>query len=650
MSDPKAVKPSRAKTKAQSKAQSKAKSKAKPRPKTAAPSPEARAEKAAAPEPLDPWMSLINPEQMQAMERLSVNLAKAALTAQGAMAEAALRSAENPGRISADPMNLGPAFSEVLGKLASEPDRLVRAQGELLTGYMNLWQSATRRAAGGEAGPVVQPAKGDKRFSDPDWEANPLFDVMKQSYLLTTNWLNGLIAQVQDVDPATKRRVEFFMKMMTDAFAPSNFLMSNPAALREAVDTRGESVVRGMENFLADLERGGGQLKISQADLSQFKVGENVATAPGKVVFRNELLELLQFSPATAQVHDIPLLIFPPWINKYYILDLRPENSMIRWLAAQGFTVFVVSWVNPGPELATRTYEDYLTDGVYGAIEAVLKQTGAAKVNTVGYCIAGTLMSCALAHMAAKGDKRVASNTFFAAQQDFTEAGDLRLFTGEDWLRIIETRMDNAGGVLPSDAMAETFNALRANDLIWSSFIHNYLMGKAAKPFDLLFWNSDQTRMPKTLHLFYLRNFYQNNALAKGEMTIGGVRLDLAKVKTPIFAQAGREDHIAPAGSIYRGAQLFGGPVEFVLAGSGHIAGVVNHPDSKKYQYWTNAALPGRLDTWLDGAEDHPGSWWPHWVQWLRQYSGKMVTARDPAAGPLPPLADAPGTYVKVTG
>ena len=384
-------------------------------------------------------------------------------------------------------------------------------------------------------------------------EQQPLFDVIKQSYLLSSNWLNTLVSGVQDVEPGTKRRAEFFMKMMTDAFSPSNFLISNPAALKAAIDSQGESLVRGMDNFAADLERGGGNLKISQTDTSKFEVGVNVATAPGKVVFQNELLQLLQFEPTTKQVFDIPLLIFPPWINKYYILDLRPENSMIRWLASQGFTVFVVSWVNPDPALAEKSFIDYLKNGVEAAVGAVLKQTGAEQVNAVGYCIAGTLLSCALAYFAAKGDKRVGSATFFAAQQDFSESGDLKLFTDEDWLRVIEVRMDESGGVLPGRVMSDTFNALRANDLVWSFFVNNYLLGKEPKPFDLLFWNSDQTRMPKRLHLDYLRRFYRDNALAKGELTLDGVKLDLSKVKTPIFVQASREDHIAPYRSVYRG-------------------------------------------------------------------------------------------------
>ncbi|MBU4435807.1 MAG: class I poly(R)-hydroxyalkanoic acid synthase [Alphaproteobacteria bacterium] len=600
---------------------------------------------ATAPRGLDTMMS---PDQRQMLETLSANLARAAVTAQGAIAEAALRQADRPAALNADPFHVAPAMNEVMSRLAAQPDRMLRAQADLFGRYMELWQSAARRAAGEETKPVVTPANGDKRFNDPDWVANPMFDMMKQSYLLTSNWLNGLVSDVEGVDPASKRRVEFFTKMLTDAFSPSNFLISNPAALREVVQTQGESLVRGMENFAADLDRGGGQLAISQTDLEKFKVGENVATAPGKVVYQNDILQLLQFDPSTDQVHEIPLLIFPPWINKFYIMDLRPENSMIRWLTSQGFTVFVASWVNPDAKLAAKTFEDYLFEGIYDATQQVMTQAGVDKVNTVGYCIGGTLLSCALAHMAAKGDKRINSATFFAAQQDFSEAGDLLLFTNEEWLQSIEQQMDATGGFLPSQSMADTFNSLRGNDLIWSFFVSNYLMGKEPRPFDLLFWNADQTRMPKSLHMFYLRNFYKDNALTRGLLTLGGVTLDLAKVKTPIYVQSSKDDHIAPYRSVYRGARAFGGPVTFTMAGSGHIAGVINHPDAKKYQYWTNDGLPDSVEAWIAGAQDHPGSWWPHWAAWLRDRSGPLVAARDPAKGVLKPIEDAPGSYVRV--
>jgi polyhydroxyalkanoate synthase len=618
---------------------------------TAPPAPKTAPGPAPAPFPAAvaaPSLEFLSPAQREGLEQLSLNLARAAMTAQGAIAEAALRQADRPAALTPDPFHLAPALTEVMARLAAQPDRMMRAQADLFSRYMDLWKVAAARASGENAADAVLPAKGDKRFNDPEWTQNPVFDVIKQSYLITSDWLNELVSGVEGVEPLTKRRVEFFTRMLTDAISPANYLLTNPAALREAMSTRGESLLKGMENFAGDLQRGGGQLSISQTDFTQFKVGENVATAPGKVIFQNEIIQILQFSPSTETVCEIPLLIFPPWINKYYILDLRPENSMIRWLSSQGITVFVTSWVNPDAKLAEKTFEDYLNEGIYAAIDAVLRQTGQKTVNTVGYCIGGTLLSCALAHMAAKGDKRVASATFFAAQQDFTEAGDLLLFTNEDWLKDLEKKMDEGGGVLSGQTMADTFNALRSNDLIWSFFVNNYLMGKEPRPFDLLFWNADQTRMPRTLHLFYLRKFYGENALAKGELVLDNVRLDLGAVRTPIYVQSSKEDHIAPYRSVYKGARLFGGPTNFMMAGSGHIAGVINHPDAKKYQHWTNPGLPPTVEEWMAGAVEHPGSWWPEWSVWLKERSGKQVPARDPSEGPLKPIEDAPGSYVKV--
>jgi polyhydroxyalkanoate synthase len=617
------------------------------RPKKAADAPAPQAAPAA-PQAMDA-LSLLTREQRESMEKLSANLARAAMTAQGAMAEAALRQADGQTALTADPFHVAPALTEIMGKLAAKPDLMLRAQADLLSRYMDLWQNVARKAAGETPEPVVEPAKGDKRFNAPEWSDQPMFDVMKQSYLLTSNWLNSLVGQVRDeVDPMTTRRVEFFMKMLTDAFSPSNFLISNPAALREVVETNGESLVRGMENFAADLERGHGELQISQTDMEQFKVGKNVATTPGKVVYQNDILQLIQYTPTTEQVHEIPLLIFTPWINKFYIVDLRPDNSLVKWLTEQGFTVFVTSWVNPDQTLAAKGFEDYMIEGVYDASQQVMKQCGVDRINAVGYCIGGTLLACTLAYMAAKGEKRINSATFFAAQQDFQEAGDLRLFVSDEWLKDLEGRIDAAGGFLPSKSMADTFNSLRANDLIWSFFVNNYLMGKEPKPFDLLFWNSDQTRMPKALHLFYLRHFYKENALSAGALELGGVQLDLKKVKAPVYVQSSRDDHISPFRSVYRGAKLFGGPTTFMMSGSGHIAGVINHPAAGKYQHWTNEALPAAVDDWIAGAQEHAGSWWPHWAEWLKAKSGELVPARDPIKGPLKPIEDAPGGYVQV--
>ncbi len=585
-------------------------------------------------------------EQQQQLETLSLNLAKAAMIAQSAIAEAALLQADRPAALTPDPFNVAPAMSSVMAGLAARPEKLFQAQADLFGRYMDLWATTARRAMGDQ---TVRPQTStDKRFKDPAWSENPVFDVMRQSYLVTADWMNKLISEVEDVDPSVRRRAEFFTKLLTDAFSPSNFLASNPAALKALAETNGESLVKGMQNFAADIERGGGKLAISQADYGRFKVGENVATAPGQVVWRDELFELLQFDPATDTQHAIPLLIFPPWINKYYILDLQPANSMIRWLSAQGFTVFVCSWVNPDGDKAEYGFDDYLDKGLFRAIDKVREQTGQAAVNAVGYCIGGTLLGAGLGHMAARSDTRVNAATFFAAQHDFEQAGDLRLFTDEHWLAEIERKMDEAGGVLPGAAMADTFNALRANDLIWSFFVSNYLLGKAPPAFDLLFWNADQTRMPKRLHLDYLRRMYGENALARGEFEIGGVTVDLSKVKIPLYFQASREDHIAPMNSVYRSARLFGGDVTYTLAGSGHIAGVVNPPDAGKYQHWINDALPTSLEEWQAHAVERPGSWWPHWRDWLAARSGARIPSRRPEDGPLTPLEPAPGSYVKV--
>ncbi len=438
----------------------------------------------------------------------------------------------------------------------------------------------------------------------------------------------------------------FFTQQFADALAPTNTLATNPAALRALWESKGESLARGAEHFARDMARGQGRLAVSQADAEKFTVGENVAATPGHVVFRNAIIELIQYTPVTPRVYERPIIIYPPWINKFYILDLRPENSMIRWLTEQGFTVFLASWVNPTPELAHKTFADYMREGVYAARDAVTRQTGVEKPHAVGYCIGGTMLSCSMAHMAATGDRGFASATFFAAQQDFSEAGDLLLFIDDQWISDIEQRMDANGGVLAGRDMADTFNALRANDLIWSFYVNNYLLGKDLPAFDLLFWNSDQTRMPKALHLFYLRQFYQNNALAQGTLQLDGVAIDLKSVTIPIYAQAAREDHIAPAASVYKGTQLFGGPVTYTLAGSGHIAGVINHPAANKYQHWENTALPGTLAEWQADAVEKAGSWWPHWMAWLQPQSGPMVAARDETSGPLPALCPAPGTYV----
>jgi polyhydroxyalkanoate synthase len=651
-------KPTRAKTTAKATAKPAAKTrtpapKPHPSPDPAPRTPPPQVNEAPRPAPATPG-ERFDAATMRSLEALSLNIAKATMTAQSALAKTVFKT-DATGAAQTDPFQVAPAMTEVMSSLAANPNKLLEAQSDLMMGYLQLWGDVSRRTLGAESG-VDAPdgaqattKKGtDKRFADPRWEQNLVFDVMKQSYLLSSNWINKLISSAPGIDPIVKRRAEFFTKLMTDAMSPSNFLMTNPAALQTLMETRGESLVKGMERFAEDMARGDGKLMISQADYSRFKVGENVATTPGKVVWRGPLFELMQYEATTEQVYETPLLIFPPWINKYYILDLQPKNSLIKWLTDQGFTVFVTSWVNPDPSMKDVTFEDYMFGGVYEAVARVKEQTGAAHVNTVGYCIGGTLLGCALAHMAEKKDKSVTSATFFTAQHDFSMAGDLLLFTSESWLKELERQMDAAGGVLPGSAMADTFNSLRANDLIWSFFVNNYLMGKDLTPFDLLCWNADQTRMPKALHMFYLRKFYGENALAKGTLVLDGVTIDLKKVKIPIFEQAGREDHIAPPLSVYKGSKMFGGPVTYVLAGSGHIAGVVNPPAAQKYMHWLNDKHPDSFDEWFAGATEHSGSWWGYWAQWLSDKSGKKIPARDPAKGRFKPIMDAPGSYVLV--
>jgi polyhydroxyalkanoate synthase len=541
---------------------------------------------------------------------------------------------------------------KTLGQVAqywlAEPNRAVELQTSLGKAYLDLWETAVKRMTGIEAKPVIQPDPKDRRFTDPEWSSNQFFDFLKQAYLISSNWADHLVENAKELDPHTKQKAEFYVKQIANAIAPSNFVLTNPELLRETLGSNGENLVRGMHMLAEDIEAGGGDLKIRQSNPDMFEVGRNLAITPGKVIYQNELMQLIQYEPSTPTVLKRPLLIVPPWINKFYVLDLTPEKSFIKWCVDQGLTVFVISWVNPDARLAKKSFEHYMREGTLTALDVVKNATGESKVNTIGYCVGGTLLAITLAYMAAKGDKRIASATFFAAQVDFTHAGDLKVFVDEDQLASLERRM-NARGYLEGKKMANSFNLLRSNDLIWPYVINNYLRGKAPFPFDLLYWNSDATRMPAANHSFYLRNCYLNNQLTKGEMQIGDVQLDLKKVKIPIYNLATKEDHIAPAKSVFLGSGYFGGPVRFVLSGSGHIAGVVNPVSKAKYQYWTGGTPDGgELETWLAGAEEHPGSWWPDWIEWVKQQDPREVKARKPGGGKLTAIEDAPGSYVKV--
>ncbi|WP_112663525.1 PHA/PHB synthase family protein [Microvirga flavescens] len=527
----------------------------------------------------------------------------------------------------------------------TNPQKSVEAQSRLGTQFMQLWTSTLRRAQGEDADDIAQPDPKDARFADPEWSDNPVFDFLKQAYLITSRWAENMVDDAEGIDEQTRRKAQFYVKQISGALSPSNFVPTNPELIRETLREGGANLVRGMSMLAEDIEAGGGELRIRQSDPSGFKIGVNIATTPGKVVFRNDLMELIQYAPTTEKVLKRPLLIVPPWINKYYILDLNPEKSFIRWAVSQGLTVFCISWVNPDERHAEKSFEHYMHEGIFAALDAIEQATGEKKVTALGYCVGGTLLSATLACMAAKKDKRIDSATLFTAQVDFTFAGDLKVFVDEGQLKSVEAVMKQRG-YLEGSRMAHAFNMLRPNDLIWPYVVNVYLKGNAPFPFDLLYWNSDSTRMPAANHTFYLRNCYLENKLAKGEMELGGVKLQLKKVKVPIFNLATKEDHIAPAKSVFVGSQAFGGPVEFVLAGSGHIAGVVNPVSKQKYQYWTGGAPAGALETWISQATETPGSWWPHWIEWIRNQAPREVAARIPGSGKLPALDEAPGTYV----
>ena len=558
------------------------------------------------------------------------------------------RYAGNGADRSADPLNLRPTLLELTARLMADPARLVQAQLALWQDYLRLWQSTGQRLLGQPAPPVAEPEQGDRRFRDPAWDDHALFDFIKQSYLLTARWLVSTVNQLDGLDAKSRQKIDFYTRQFVDAMAPSNFVATNPEVLRATLETGGENLLRGLNNLLDDLARGDGKLAIRMTDLDAFALGCNLALTPGKVVFQTDLMQLIQYAPTTEKVHARPLLIIPPWINKYYILDLQPKNSFIKYAVDQGFTVFVISWVNPGQELHHKTFEDYMVEGPLAALDAMAEATGEPESTVIGYCLGGTLLAAMLAWLAVKRDQRIKAATFFASLVDFEQPGELGVFIDEEQLAAMDAMMAKRG-YLDGRHMATTFNMLRANDLVWSFVVNNYLLGKEPFPFDLLYWNSDSTRMPYAMHSFYLRKFYQENRLVvPGGITLGGVPIDLRKIRLPVYILSTREDHIAPWLSTYRATQLYGGPTTFVLAGSGHIAGVVNPPSVQKYGFWTNPELPPDPAAWLEAATHQPGSWWPHWQDWNAQHSGELVPARRPGEGKLPALEDAPGSYARV--
>jgi len=552
------------------------------------------------------------------------------------------------GQTDMDPLKVGQAFLDMTSKMMADPSKVFEAQMALWQDYMRLWQTTAQKLAGNSSSPIIEPDAADRRFKAEEWQTNALFDYLKQSYLLTARWMQSTVNDVDGLDEMTAKKVEFYTRQFVDAMAPTNFAMTNPEVVKATLESGGENLISGLENLIEDLERGNGRLNIKMTDPDAFQVGGNIAVTPGKVIYQTDLMQLIQYAPTTEDVMRRPLLIVPPWINKFYILDLREKNSFIKWATDQGVSVFVISWVNPDESLAGKSFEDYMLEGPLAAMDAIEKATGERNVNLIGYCLGGTLLAATLAVMAAKGDDRVKSATYFTSMIDFAEAGELSVFIDEEQISYLESRMQENGYLEGAD-MATTFNMLRANDLIWSFVINNYLMGKDPFPFDLLYWNSDSTRMPAAMHSFYLRNMYQKNLLTKpGAITLQGVPVDLSKIEVPTLILSTREDHIAPWKSTYVGTRAYGGKVRFILSASGHIAGVVNPPAAQKYCYWTNSKKPKSPDKWLENAKRHDGSWWPEWLEWLSKYGGGNVPARLPGDGNLKPIEDAPGAYVLV--
>ena len=583
-------------------------------------------------------------------EEFALNLLKLVEEGGKAMAGFLERADSSSGPYSAasEMTEVAKTMTEVARHWVGDPTKLVETNTQLMQGYLDLWNATLKRAMGGEVAPVAKPEPGDNRFKDPEWSKNLYFDYWKQLYLLTSHWAESVLDKTDGIDDRTRMKAEFYLEQVLSALSPSNFPATNPEVLRATLETNGRNLVQGMAQLVDDLDRSGDLLRISQTDLDAFEVGRNLAVTPGKVVFQNDILQLIQYTPTTEKVHEVPLLIIPPWINKFYILDLTQPKSFIKFAVDQGFTVFVVSWVNPDERLRNKSFEDYMTEGAMAATDAVMRETGQPKINVLGYCVGGTMLATTLAYLAARGEDPYISATFLAAQVDFSHAGDLKLFIDDEQLESLKEMMSERG-YLDGSRMATVFNMLRPKDLIWPYIVNNYMLGKKPFPFDLLYWNQDSTRMPAENHYFYLSEFYNENKLAKGKMSVSGTRLDMKKVTLPIFELATKEDHIAPAKSVFISSKLFGGPVEFVLAGSGHIAGVVNTPDPKKvkYQHWSGSQKAATLEEWLANATETPGSWWPHWAKWLAQYSGDMIPARQPGAA-IGVIEDAPGSYVRV--
>lgn len=549
-----------------------------------------------------------------------------------------------------DPMALAETFFSVARHARIDTDKMVENQLGYAADYCALWHRTSEKLLGKPTDASIQASPKDRRFKDEAWNDSTVYDFIKQSYLINAQWMERSLKSIHGLDAHTTRKVNFFARQVIDALAPSNFLLLNPEVVKATLDSNGENLVKGLQNLVDDLHKGEGRLKISMTDERAFQLGENIACTAGSVVYQNDLMQLIQYQATTEQVHEVPILITPAWINKYYVLDLRPENSLVKWLVEQGYTVFVISWVNPDEELGRKSFEDYLKLGPLAALDVISDITKCARASLIGYCLGGTLTAILLSVLRARGEaSRIASATYLTTMVDFAEAGDLSVFIDDIQLEALEGRMSGRG-YLDAYDMSTTFNMLRANDLIWSFVVNNYLLGKAPFPFDLLYWNSDSTRMPATMHSFYLRHMYQQNLLAKPSgIEVLGVPINLSRITTPSYILSTREDHIAPWQSTYAATQIYDGPVQFTLADSGHIAGVINPPNGKKkYGYATNAAMPAKPAQWLETSKEHEGSWWPHWDAWQKAYAGKQVKARAIGSKSHKPIEQAPGSYAKV--
>jgi polyhydroxyalkanoate synthase len=584
------------------------------------------------------------PKKVMDPIQLSLSLGEIAVRSHRLMVDFLTRRPELTGL--GDPAGIGQAFLQLTAKIIADPMSIAQAQLELWADHMKLWQRTTERLFDPTGKSDRRPLATDRRFQHSAWTENILFDYIKQSYLISAEAILSAVSRVNGLNPKTAHKVDFYTRQFVDAMSPSNFLATNPEVLQTTIETGGENLLRGLTNLLDDLERGRGQLAVTMTDLKAFRLGESVAATPGKVIFQNELMQVIQYAPSTPEVKRRPLVIVPPWINKFYVLDLRPKNSFIKWAVDQGHTVFVISWVNPDRRLAHKRFEDYMLEGPLAALTAIEAAAGEREVNAIGYCLGGTLLAATLAYLAAQNDDRIRSATYLGTLVDFTDVGDMAVFIDEEQLAVLEKRMRRRGYLEGRD-MALAFNMLRANDLIWSFVISNYLLGKQPIPFDLLYWNADSTRMPATMHSFYLRNMYHENRLAiPGGISLAGVPIDLRRIETPTFILSTREDHIAPWQSTYAATRLYQGPIKFVLADSGHIAGMISPPGSK-YGHWQNTNLPKTPAEWFETASLVKSSWWPTWEEWISGHSGGSVKAREPGGGLWQPIEDAPGSYAR---